>query len=102
MVGESEMDIEQLRLLVYKTAWIVDQGADARKEVAMVKCLAPVVAARVIDRAIQVHGGLGLVQETRLIQLHSHARIAQVAEGSTEMMKLTVAREVMRRSEADA
>ncbi len=102
MVAESEMDIEQLRLLVYKTAWMVDQGVDARKEVAMVKCLAPVVAARVIDRAIQVHGGLGLVQETRLIQLHSHARIAQVAEGSTEMMKLTVAREVMRRSEADA
>lgn len=68
MLAESEMDIEQLRLLVYKTAWLLDQGIDARKEVAMVKCLAPVVSTRVIDRAIQIHGGLGLVKETRLAQ----------------------------------
>jgi alkylation response protein AidB-like acyl-CoA dehydrogenase len=95
MLAESEMDIEQLRLLVYKTAWTLDQGMNARKEVAMVKCLAPVVSARVIDRAIQIHGGLGLVKETRLAQLYFSARIAQVAEGSTEMMKLTVAREVL-------
>jgi alkylation response protein AidB-like acyl-CoA dehydrogenase len=95
MLAESEMDIEQLRLLVYKTAWMLDEGMDARKEVAMVKCLAPVVSARVIDRAMQIHGGLGMVKETRLAQLYSSARIAQVAEGSTEMMKLTVAREVL-------
>jgi alkylation response protein AidB-like acyl-CoA dehydrogenase len=100
MLADSEMDIEQLRLLVYKAAWTLDQGRDARKEVAMVKCLAPVVSARVIDRAIQIHGGLGLVKETRLAQLYFNARITQVAEGSTEMMKLTVAREVLKPHDA--
>jgi alkylation response protein AidB-like acyl-CoA dehydrogenase len=102
MLAESDMDIEQVRLLTYKAAWMVDKGIDARKEVAMVKCLAPVVSARVIDRAMQIHGGIGLVKETRLAQLYGHARVAQVAEGSTEMMKLTVAREVLRQSPADA
>ena len=96
MLAESEMDVEQLRLLVYKSAWMLDAGLDARKEVAMVKGLAPVVSARVIDRAMQIHGGLGLVKESRLAQLYFEARIAQVAEGTTEMMKLTVAREVLR------
>jgi len=99
MLAESEMDIEQLRLLVYKTAWTLDQGRDARKEVAMVKCLAPVVSARVIDRAMQIHGGLGLVKEARLPQLYFNARITQIAEGSTEMMKLTIAREILRQQD---
>jgi len=99
MLSESEMDIEQLRLLVYKTAWMLDEGQEARKQVAMVKCLGPVVSARVIDRAIQIHGGLGLVKETRLAQPYFSSRIAQVAEGSTEMMKLTIAREVLRPSD---
>lgn len=97
MLAEAAMDVEQLRLLVYKAAWMVDEGLDARKDVAMVKCLAPVVAGRVIDRSMQIHGGLGMVKETRLAQLYFEARISQVAEGSTEMMKTTVAREVIGR-----
>ena len=97
MIAESEMDIAQLRLLVYDAAAMLDRDIDARKEVAMAKCVAPVVAARVIDRAIQIHGGLGLVKQTRLTALYSIARVAQVAEGSTEMMKLVIGREVLGR-----
>jgi alkylation response protein AidB-like acyl-CoA dehydrogenase len=96
MLAESEMDVEQIRLMAYKTAWMLDKGLDARKEAAMVKCFAPVAACRVIDRAIQIHGGLGVLKENRFGQLYFQSRIAQIAEGSTEVMKMTIAREVLR------
>jgi alkylation response protein AidB-like acyl-CoA dehydrogenase len=90
------MDIEQIHLLAYKAAWMLDKGLDARKQAAMVKCLAPLAACRVIDRTIQIHGGLGVLRESRFGQLYFQSRIAQVAEGTTEMMKLTIAREVLK------
>lgn len=99
MLAESEMDLEQSRLMVYKTAWMLDRGLDARKEAAMVKCFAPLAACRVIDRAIQIHGGLGVLRENRFGQLYFQSRIAQVAEGTTEVMKMTIAREVLRECE---
>ena len=97
MIADSEMELEQLRCLVYKAAWMVDRGIDARKEVAMVKALAPAVGSNVIDRSIQIHGGMGLVEQTRLIQLLGEARVARIAEGTSETMKMTVAREALRR-----
>jgi alkylation response protein AidB-like acyl-CoA dehydrogenase len=96
MLAESEIDIEQIQLMVYKTAWKMDQGLDVRKEAAMVKCFAPIAACRVIDRAIQVHGGIGLLKKTRLGNLYWSSRVSQIAEGSTEIMKLTIAREALR------
>lgn len=89
------MDTQRLRLPVYKTAWMLDEGIDARKEVAMVKRLTPAVSAKAIARAPQLHGGLGMVEQTRLAQACFAARVAQVAESSTEIMKLAVAREVL-------
>jgi alkylation response protein AidB-like acyl-CoA dehydrogenase len=62
----------------------------------MVKCFAPLAACRVIDRAIQIHGGLGVLKENRFGQLYFQSRIAQIAEGSTEVMKMTIAREALR------
>jgi alkylation response protein AidB-like acyl-CoA dehydrogenase len=96
MIAESEMDVEQIRLMAYKTAWLLDNGRDARKEAAMVKCFAPVAACRVFDRTIQIHGGLGVLKESRFGQLYFGARIAQIAEGSTEVMKMTIAREALK------
>lgn len=96
MLADSAMDLEQMRLMVYKTAWLIDNGRDARKEAAMVKCFAPLATCRVIDRAIQIHGGMGVVKESRFGQLYFQSRIAQVAEGTTEIMKLTIAREVLK------
>ncbi|MBR0896728.1 acyl-CoA/acyl-ACP dehydrogenase [Bradyrhizobium tropiciagri] len=97
MIAESEMELEQAKLLVYKTAWMIDRGRDARKEAAMVKCITPQVTCRVIDRAMQIHGGIGMLEESRFGQLYFQSRIAQVAEGTTEIMKGAVAREVLGR-----
>ena len=96
MLAESELDIEQSRLMVYKTAWMLDQGLDARKEAAMVKCFAPLASCRVIDRTMQIYGGMGMVKESRFGQLYFTGRIAQVAEGTTEVMKMAIAKEALR------
>jgi len=96
MLADSEIEIEQMYLMVLKTAWLIDKGLDARKDAAMVKSFAPQAACRVLDRTIQVHGGIGFLKDSRFGQLYFQGRIAQVAEGSVEMMKMTIAREVLR------
>ena len=95
MLAESAMELEMARLLVYKTAWMFDNGMDARMEAAMVKATCPQVACSVIDRAIQIHGGLGVLKETRLGEMYWTSRISKIAEGGTEVMKMTVAKELL-------
>ncbi|WP_313805860.1 acyl-CoA dehydrogenase family protein [Sphingobium sp.] len=97
MIAENEIEIEQLSNMVYKAAWLLDQGRDPRSEVAMVKAVAAVYGGNVVDRAIQIHGGLGVIEQTRLIQLAGEARVGRIAEGSTEAMKMIIAKEALRR-----
>ena len=96
MIAESAMEIESAKLLVYKAAMMMDAGKDVRKEAAMCKCQCPVIAQNVIDRAIQVYGGLGMLPETGLGRMWWQARSSRVAEGTTEIMKRIVAKELLK------
>lgn len=96
MIAESRMDIEMGRSLAHRAAWLIDQGLEARVEVAMAKAFCPEMAARVVDRAIQMFGGVGVLQSSRLGQAYWLARISKIAEGSTEMMKMIIAKETTR------
>jgi acyl-CoA dehydrogenase len=93
-IAESRIDIEMVRLLILKTAWLVDTvgGKNARQEVAAIKVAAPNVALRVIDRAIQVHGGAGVSQDTHLAWAYAHMRTLRLADGPDEVHKMTIAR----------
>jgi len=66
MLADSAMELHMGRLQVYHAAWKIDQGGDARMEAAMAKAYCPEMACRVIDRAIQIYGGIGCLKETRL------------------------------------
>jgi acyl-CoA dehydrogenase len=101
-IAESRMEIEQARLLVLKTAWLMDEvGAKgARTEIAAIKVIAPRVAAQVIDRAIQVHGGGGVSQDFPLASMYAWARILRIADGPDEVHKRSVARQELRRTRA--
>lgn len=94
-IADSAMKIETGRLLAYKAAWKIDQGEDARLEAAMAKAYCPEMACRVIDRSIQILGGIGLLKESRLGEAFFQNRISLVAEGSVEMMKRTIARTLL-------
>jgi acyl-CoA dehydrogenase len=98
-ISEARVRIEQVRLLVLKTAWLMDTVGNrgARIEVSAIKVATPEVATWVIDRAIQVHGGAGVAQDTVLPELYGVARILQIADGPDEVHHMAIARRETRR-----
>ncbi|WP_182347136.1 acyl-CoA dehydrogenase family protein [Tomitella gaofuii] len=98
-IAESRMEIEQARLLVLKTAWLIDQvGAKgAAIEVAAVKVVGPRVARSVLDRAIQVHGGGGVTDDFPLARMWATGRILGIADGPDEVHIRSVARHELRK-----
>jgi len=98
-IAESRVEIEMVRLLTLKAAWLMDTVGNkhARTEIAAIKVAAPDVALRVIDRAIQVHGGAGISDDFPLAMMYAHLRTLRLADGPDEIHKRTIAREELRR-----
>jgi acyl-CoA dehydrogenase len=96
-IAESRLEIEQARLLTLKTAWLIDQVGPkgARTEVAAIKVAAPRAALNVIDRAVQVHGGMGVCQDTPLASMWAHARTLRLADGPDEVHLRSIARQAI-------
>ncbi|MQA95125.1 MAG: acyl-CoA dehydrogenase [Streptosporangiales bacterium] len=97
-IAESRMAIDQARLLVLKTAWIIDKKSvkEARTEIAAIKVIAPRVATEVVDRAIQVHGAMGVSADTPLASMAAHVRTLRIADGPDEVHVRSVARQELR------
>jgi len=93
-IAQARIDIEQARLLVLKAAWIIDnQGAKAaRKEIAAIKVVVPRMAQEIIDRAIQVHGGAGVSQDTPLAAMYAGIRTLRIVDGPDEVHLRDIAR----------
>jgi acyl-CoA dehydrogenase len=98
-IAESRVELEMARLLTLRAAWLMDTAGSrgARREVAAIKLAAPAAALRVLDRAIQVHGGAGVSADTPLAALWAHARTLRILDGPDEVHKMTLAREELRR-----
>ncbi|MET0468071.1 MAG: acyl-CoA dehydrogenase family protein, partial [Aeromicrobium sp.] len=98
-IAEARIEIEATRLLVLKTAWLMDTVGNqkARVEIAAIKVKAPEIALKIIDRAIQVHGGGGVTDDFPLASFYAHQRTLRIADGPDEVHKRTLARVELRR-----
>jgi acyl-CoA dehydrogenase len=98
-IAESRIEIEMTRLLTMKAAWLMDTMGNkhARTEIAAIKVAAPSVALKVIDRAIQVHGGGGVSDDFPLAMMYAHLRTLRLADGPDEIHKRSIARQELRR-----
>ena len=99
LIAQSRIDIDQARLLVYKTAWLIDNyGAKgARTEIAAIKVAAPAMAIAVIDRAIEVFGGAGVGDDTPLAYFYVWARALRIADGPDAIHRRSIARDELSR-----
>jgi len=98
-IADSWAEIEQFRLLVLRTAWKIDRYKDylkVRKDIAAVKAVMPKVFHDVVSRAIQLHGSLGVTNEMPFVGQILESYVMGLADGPTEVHKVTVARQVLR------
>jgi alkylation response protein AidB-like acyl-CoA dehydrogenase len=98
-VAESRADIDAARLLVTAAAQKIDKHGTkaAREEISMIKFYAAGVLQTVLDRAIQVHGGLGMTDYTPLAFWYRHERAARIYDGPDEVHKWSLARRILKR-----
>jgi alkylation response protein AidB-like acyl-CoA dehydrogenase len=95
MLADMAAEIEALRSLVYRTAWLVDTGRPFIKEAGMCKLLGSETASRCIDRALQIHGALGVSRDFPIERGWRDARIAEIFEGTNEIQRIVIASELL-------
>jgi acyl-CoA dehydrogenase len=95
-IADSATEVDAAALLVYRAAWTKDCGAArVTREAAMAKMFATEAAQRVIDRAVQLHGGLGVTKGVKVEELYREIRALRIYEGATEVQKIVIARETL-------
>jgi acyl-CoA dehydrogenase len=96
-IAESIAEVDAAALLVYRAAWTKDQGAPrVTREAALAKMVATENAQRVIDRAVQLHGGLGVTKGVKVEELYREIRALRIYEGATDVQKIVIAREALK------
>src|ERR1035437_742336 len=98
-IAEARIEIEMVRLLTLKAAYLMDTvgNKEARTEIAAIKVAAPEMALKIIDRAIQVHGGAGVTDDFPLAMAYAHIRTLRLADGPDEVHKRAIARQELRK-----
>lgn len=95
MIADSEMEIRAARLMIFQAAWLGDLGRPFRVESSMAKVMATETAGRVVDRCIQILGGMGVTHELPLERWFRELRIKRIGEGPSEVHRMVVARELL-------
>ncbi|MGA8247986.1 MAG: acyl-CoA dehydrogenase family protein [Nocardioides sp.] len=95
MIADSAVEIEALRWLVVTAAWQVDQGIDSRQAQSMAKLYGGVHANEIVDRVLQIHGGMGYTRELPIERWYRELRLLRIYEGTDEIQRRTIARNLL-------
>jgi acyl-CoA dehydrogenase len=95
MLVDGEVELRAARLMVYQAAWNADLGRDIKVEASMSKVYGTEVAGRVVDRCIQILGGMGVAKEMPLERWYREMRIRRIGEGPSEVHRMVIARDLL-------
>jgi alkylation response protein AidB-like acyl-CoA dehydrogenase len=93
-LADMAMNIELARNMVYKAAWLKDQGKGFKKEAAIAKLFASEMCMKVCDQAIQIHGGYGYMKEYQVERFFRDAKLLEIGEGTSEVQRMVIARQI--------
>jgi alkylation response protein AidB-like acyl-CoA dehydrogenase len=96
MLADSEVEVEAARWLILRAAWTVDQGWDPRHASSMAKLYGAGMVNRVVDRVMQIHGGMGYTRELPIERWYRQVRLMRIYEGTDEMQRLIISRDLLR------
>ncbi|WP_431729749.1 acyl-CoA dehydrogenase family protein [Verrucosispora sp. TAA-831] len=96
MIADSETELEAARWLILRAAWTVDAGLDPRHASSMAKLYGAGMVNRVVDRVLQIHGGMGYTRELPIERWYRQVRLYRIFEGTDEMQRLIIARDLLR------
>jgi alkylation response protein AidB-like acyl-CoA dehydrogenase len=98
MIADMATEIEALRSLVYRTAWLIDSGQKHSREAAMCKLFGSEVLHRCVNRCLQIHGGMGYMKKYPVERMYRDARITEIFEGTNEVQRLVIATDIFRQA----
>ena len=93
-IADMAMKIELARNMVYKAAWLKDQGRPFAKEASICKLYASEICMEVTNEAIQIHGGYGYMREYEVERMMRDAKLLEIGEGTSEVQRMVIAREI--------
>lgn len=93
-LADMAMHIELARTMVYKAAWLKDQGRKFKKEAAMAKLFASEICMKACDQAVQIHGGYGYMKEYQVERFFRDAKLLEIGEGTSEVQRMVIARQI--------
>src|SRR5207237_986879 len=96
MLADAEVELRACRWLIWEGAWKADRGEDARVEASIAKLYSSEVLGRVVDAAVQIHGGYGVSKEFPLERWYREARVRRIGEGPSEVHRMVIARQLFR------
>ena len=97
MLAEMALRIYTMESIVYRTAWAIDQGQKVSRESAIVKMLCSEYGAEIVDRALQIHGGMGYMCELPIERFYRDERVNRIFEGTSEIQRIVIARDLQKK-----
>ncbi len=102
MIADTATEVEAARALVYRAAWLADNGRPFGQAAAMAKLYASEAANRAASASVQIHGGYGYIRESKISRLYADAKVLEIGEGTNEIQRNVIARNVLRTAPARA